>query len=180
MEKIHFEKASLAYKDTVLKWLDEPHMKEFWDNSKEHAEDIVIFMQGRKEPTPYYDGIFTYWIGSIDSNPFSLIMTSEIIDEPKLKDSWRQNLSKTGKTYSLDFCIGNVQYFGKGLASETLKSFVNYFYHEMDNSADTFMIDPNENNPRARHVYEKAGFKEISTFQRRGETFHLMVKKMRG
>lgn len=178
MGNIRFEKATLPFKDVVLQWLKESHMREFWDNTPEHAQDIVIFMNGRKEPTPYYDGMFTYWIGFVENEPFSLIMTSEIIDEPNLKDSWRQHLSKTGKSYSLDFCIGNVKYFAKGLASKTLSAFTQFFHNEIDKTAHTFIIDPNENNPRARHVYEKAGFEEVSKFERRGETFHLMVKNL--
>lgn len=110
------------------------------------------------------------------SDPFALIMTSVIEDVPKLKDSWREQLSKTGMNYSIDFCIGNIGFLGRGLAAATLKEFVDYFHNNVDKKADVFIIDPNENNPRAKHVYEKAGFKTISMFERRGEIFYLMVR----
>lgn len=178
IQRILFERASVAYKEVVLKWLNEPHIKEFWDNSPEHGDDIIIFMNGRKKPSPYYGGMFSYWIGKINSNPFALIMTSVVEDIPTLKDSWRQQLSKTGTTYSIDFCIGNVEFLGRGLAASTLKAFVDYFQNNVDEKADTFIIDPNENNPRAKHVYEKAGFKTISKFKRRDEVFYLMVMSL--
>lgn len=39
--QIRFEKASFPYKDTIFRWLAEPHVQEFWDNSQAHKDDIV-------------------------------------------------------------------------------------------------------------------------------------------
>ena len=39
-----------------------------------------------------------------------------------------------------------------------------FYNKEVDQKADTFLIDPDENNPKAKHVYEKAGFKEVGEF----------------
>ncbi|MBM3192099.1 MAG: hypothetical protein FJZ63_05570 [Chlamydiae bacterium] len=58
-----FQKASLDHLEHILQWLEEPHVREFWDNSLEHKEDIVVFMKGRKATSPYWDGIFDYWVG---------------------------------------------------------------------------------------------------------------------
>lgn len=180
---IRFERASLVHKDCIDRWLGEPHVKEFWDTSQAHRDDILLFMKGRKKPSSYFGGIFTYWIGSIDNEPYCLGMTSEIKpDEPDLTDLDRQNLSKTKKTFSIDFMIGNRKYLGKGLASLSLEA-LTHFIHKMDQSVDTFFIDPEENNTRAKHVYEKAGFVCVGEFQRsfneRESVRHfLMVKKL--
>jgi len=179
MPKIHFEKASLAYKDAIFSWLDNSHVKEFWDNSPEHREDILNFMKGRTEPSPYYDGMFDYWIGFIERDPYCLLMTSEVFDEPDLPPLWKKYLSQTGKTISIDFTIGNEAYVGKGLAASTLEAFTTFFQEKVDPQADTFVIDPSQNNPRAKHVYEKAGFQPVGEFFRRGEWFYLMVKDKR-
>ena len=48
---------------TIFSWLDSYHMQEFWDNSAAHREDIMKFVNDRKEPSVYFNGIFTYWIG---------------------------------------------------------------------------------------------------------------------
>jgi hypothetical protein len=45
---ITFKKATLADKETIFSWLAEPHMMEFWDNSQEHKDDILNFMNGRE------------------------------------------------------------------------------------------------------------------------------------
>src|SRR5271156_403847 len=165
--EITFEKAALQHKEIVFEWLEEPHVKEFWDNSQNHRDDILIFMNGRKEPSLYFDGTFDYWIGLINNDPYCLIMTSEILPtETDLLDLWRKNLSKKGKTFGIDFMIGNQKYFGKGLAAPTLESFTDFIKDKFYPSVDTFFIDPEESNSKAQHVYEKAGFQFVSDFHR--------------
>jgi predicted acetyltransferase/RimJ/RimL family protein N-acetyltransferase len=182
MANINFEKATLNHKDLVFEWIEKPHVREFWDNSQEHRDDILSFMKGRTEASHYYDGIFTYWIGSIENEPYCLLMTSEVIDVPDLPNVWRENLSQTGKVYSIDFCIGNEKYLGKGLAGPTLEAFTRFIKETVDFSVDSFMIDPAETNPRAKHVYEKAGFETAAEFIRsncffEGINHFLMIKK---
>lgn len=50
-----FEKISAHHKDIIFQWLDEPYIKEFWDNSPEHAQDIIHFIKNRPEPSVYLD-----------------------------------------------------------------------------------------------------------------------------
>ena len=181
---ITFEKASPKHRENVFEWLEAPHVKEFWDNSQNHRDDILIFMDGRKEPSPYFDGIFDYWIGLINNDPYCLVMTSEILPtQTDLSDLWKSNLSKNGKTFSIDFMIGHQKYFGKGLAAPTLEAFTDFIKDKFYPSVDTFFIDPEESNGRAKHVYEKAGFNYVADFHRdsNGEKdvrHFLMVKKL--
>lgn len=174
---IHFQKATLAHKGTVFEWLSHPHVREFWDNSPEHKQDIEIFMEGRQRPSPYFNGIFTYWVGLIVTTPYALIMTSDVFPEPSLPAEWLPHLSKTGKTSSIDFMIGNVDFFGKGFAAPTLQAFTEFIPAEVDLTVDTFIIDPSQRNPRAIHVYEKAGFHSVANFVRNNEPHLLMVKR---
>jgi RimJ/RimL family protein N-acetyltransferase len=78
-----------------------------------------------------------------------------------LADLLKDNLSKTGKTISLDFGMGHKEFLGKGFAAPTLKAFIRFYQSLVDHQADTFFIDPDEYNPRAIHVYQKAGFKIV-------------------
>lgn len=180
MKQFEFQKVNSKHKKTIFSWLDKPHVKEFWDNSTEHREDILIFIDGRIKQSNYFDGSFTYWIGSYDDEPFAFIMTAEILDDEDLPLAWKKHLSKKGETYSIDFCIGNEKYLGKGLAAPTLKAFTKFFKNENKN-VDTFFIDPDEDNPKATHVYEKAGFKCVESFLVekgvfKGQNSWLMVK----
>jgi len=180
---IRFKKVSLAEKNLIFEWLDLPHIREFWDNSQAHRDDIINFMEGRQSPSPYFDGIFDYWVGYIDQIPYCFLMTSEYVDTPTLPDTHRQRLSKSGKTFSIDFCIGNCVYLGKGFAALTLEAFMQFMQQNIDPEINRFFIDPNINNPRAIHVYEKAGFRQIATFKVedgffKNHTSVLMVKNL--
>lgn len=180
-----FEKLTLKYKDVVFQWLAEPHMQEFWDNSQEHKDDIIIFMNGRQEPSNYFDGIFTYWIGFIDEEPFCIVLSAEENVDRPAPQIIHDNLSKNGTTYGLDFGIGNKEFLGKGLAAPALEAFVAFYKNKVDPRADTFFIDPDENNPRAQRVYEKAGFRWVGEFEQENKYWdftsdkaYLMVKKI--
>jgi RimJ/RimL family protein N-acetyltransferase len=61
--------------------------------------------------------------------------------------------------------------------------FVDFFHDRVDPLADTFFIDPSQNNPKARHVYSKAGFIQVGDFTMEsgfftGDVTHLMIKKI--
>lgn len=168
-KNISFNKATLKHKEIIFSWLNEPHIQEFWDNTQAHKDDIVNFMQGRVTASSYANGEYVYWIGSIDNIPYCMIMTIEEKPEqarPKIKND---HLSKTGSTYSLDFMIGNKNYVGKGLGAKTLTEFLVFFKNSIDPNADTFFIDPDITNPKAKHVYENAGFKFIGDFIMEGD-----------
>ncbi|MBY0544612.1 MAG: GNAT family N-acetyltransferase, partial [Gammaproteobacteria bacterium] len=118
---IRFQKLTKEYQKTVFDWLEEPHMKEFWDNSQGHKDDIINFINGRIELSSYFNGIMTYWIGFVDEQPFCFILTSEMRKEQDdITELHREHLSKTGHTIALDFGIGNPLFMGKGLAAPTL------------------------------------------------------------
>ncbi len=182
---ITFEQASVAHKDSIFNWLEEPHVKEFWDNSQPHKDDILKFINGRIEPSSYCDGLYTYWVGLLDGNPYCLIMTLQEKREYDIPAIKKAHLSTLGSSYSVDYMIGNRNYFGKGLGSKTLHVFTEQFFRQhYDPQADTFFIDPAVNNPRARHVYEKAGFEYVGDFLMEGNgafagtESHFLVKRL--
>ena len=178
---IHFEKVNNKHKEIIFSWLAEPHVQEFWDNSHKHKEDILNFILGRKYSSPYFDGLYHYWIGFADNVPYCFIMTIQEKKDTILPGVKSANLSKNGNTYSLDYLIGDKDYLGKGLGASTLVFFMD-FIRESDKHADTFFIDPDEKNPRAKRVYEKAGFKYIGDFIMesgvfKGQNTNFMIKK---
>ncbi|TAL61704.1 MAG: GNAT family N-acetyltransferase [Legionella sp.] len=163
-QSITFESVKKSHIDIIFQWLAEPHMQEFWDNSQEHKDDIIHFVEGRKTASNYFNGIFSYWIGKYNEDPFCLILTAKENNSTDLPELWMKHLSTTGNTYSLDFGIGNPKYIGKKLAGPTLALFTQFIQKEIDLNADTFFIDPANDNPRAKHVYEQAGFQLVGTF----------------
>lgn len=181
--KILFERANITHIDTIFEWLAQDFVTEFWDNTQDHKDDILNFINGRKEPSHYCDGKYVYWIATSDGVPFAMLMTIEETEEDH-QNSFKLNyLSKTGHTYSIDYMIGNKSYFGKGYGAKTLSEFLDFFRKDFDISADTFIIDPSCDNPGAKHVYMKAGFEHICDFKMEGDysgagkQHHLLIRR---
>lgn len=180
---ITFEKANFSHLETILKWLAEPHIQEFWDNSKEHKDDIINFVEGRKTASNYADGKYVYWITSFNGEPFAMLMTIEETLDSKINQEKIEHISATGHTYNLEYMIGNTKFFGKGYGAKTLSEFIDYFRQNIDPKADTFLIDPASNNPRAKYIYMKAGFEHVCDFIMQGDCssigkqHHLLIKK---
>jgi RimJ/RimL family protein N-acetyltransferase len=181
--KAHFEKLTSKHLDTIFRWLAEPFVQEFWDNTQAHKDDIANFAHGRKTPSLYGNGKYTYWIARSEDEPFALLMTIQETCKDNMEAIKRENLSKTGYTYSIDYMIGNQDYFGKGYGARTLAEFIDYFRAHVDPKADTFLIDPTYDNSRAKHVYMKAGFEHRANFVMEGncsgsgKLHYLLIKK---
>lgn len=179
---IHFEPASLEHRDLIFGWLQEPHIVEFWDNSQSHKDDILNFIHHRKQV--YFYGTTRYWIGSIEDDPYSFLLSDILNDDDGLSEAHRKHMSPTGHSLSLDFAIPDPRYLGKGLAALTLEAFVYFYQDHIDSQAESFFIDPAANNPRACHVYSKAGFVKVGEDIRHADTsqgslHHVMVKKLK-
>ena len=181
--KIRFEKVTAEHLDVIFSWLAEDFVAEFWDNTQGHKDDILNFIQGRKTPSTYANGKYVYWIAKSEDEPFAMIMSIQETGKDDIGKEKRSRLSKIGNTYGLDYMIGNPNYFGKGYGAKTLSEFVDYFRTHIDPKADTFFIDPSHDNPRAKHVYMKAGFLHVTDFMMEvnssgaGKLHHLLIKK---
>lgn len=162
--KIKFEKANLSHQETIFKWLNEPHVMKFWDNSEAHKQDIILFLNGRQKESTYFNGLFIYWIATLEGVPYAMLMTIREKSEYDLPAFQRKYLSTTGNTYCIDYMIGNTDYIGKGLGAITLSLFTDFIQICVDVKADTFWIDPVQENPKAIRVYEKAGFVKMEDF----------------
>ena len=182
-DEITFVKATIAHKEIIFSWLAEPHIQEFWDNTQAHKDDILDFMAGRKSPSNYCGGKYVYWIALASDQPYAMLMTIQETSQDDIGELKLSHLSKTGNTYGLDYMIGNAEYIGQGYGSKTLIEFVDFFRNTFDKRADTFLIDPASDNPRAKQAYEKAGFKHVADFvmggdcSGTGKPHHLLIKR---
>ena len=162
--QITFARAAAMHQATIFTWLAEPHIQEFWDNTPEHKADIKNFLAGRRTPSKYADGKYTYWIASMGGTPYAMIMTIQETFDDNIGEFKRAYLSKTGNSYGLDYMIGNTDFLGKGYGAQTLELFINFFHNIIDTQADTFLIDPTSDNYRAQRVYIKAEFDYMGEF----------------
>lgn len=141
------------------------------------------FIEGRKTPSSYAEGKYVYWLARVGGEPYAMLMTIQETLDDDIGEEKLSRLSTTGNSYGLDYMIGNCNYFGKGYGARTLSEFVEYFRAYVDPRADTFIIDPSADNPRAKHVYIKAGFEYCCDFIMAGDNsgsgklHHLLIKK---
>jgi RimJ/RimL family protein N-acetyltransferase len=178
---VTFEKATDAHEQIIFSWLAERHVQEFWDNTQNHKDDILNFMDGRKKPSSYSNGQYIYWIAKDNGHPFAMFMTIKEPSTDDLDEIKLDNLSKTGNSYNIEYMIGDKNYLGKGYGAKTLSEFVEFFRNTIDPKADTFLIDPATDNLKAKHVYMKAGFKYVGDFvmsgnvSGAGKLHHLLI-----
>ncbi len=154
-----FEKLTLQYKELLLDWLNQPHVAEFYygDGLKNTLNNIDLYCKGINHNGRY---CFDHWLTFYDSLPFAFLMTSPITGPYNAKDDYNQWYQQGKKTFTLDLLIGDPAFLGKGLAHRMIQ----YFILDQYRDADFFIIDPEEFNTKAIHVYEKAGFEKIKRF----------------
>ena len=183
MQPFTFQKAETSHKEIIFSWLSESHMKAVWDNSPAHKQDIEVFMQGRKNPSSYLNGVLTYWVGSYEDVPISLVITAPITQDDTTPDVWKHHLCPSGSNYSIDFGIGNKDFLGKGLAAAMLEAFVSFFKEKVDQQVAQFLIEPHIQTAKIKRIHQKAGFHFVSIIRDKNENLYdqsetfLMIKR---
>ncbi len=157
-ENFTFRRAKPGDDELVDHWFHAPHVVEFWGDASTNIADFRNTMSGDSD-------LFNYWI-ALDQNqgndtPICLLITTNAATG--MPEHLAPFLPETGEAWTLDVLIGPVEYIGRGIAVKVLESFLRHIQH-LNGDLQTVFIDPEANNPRAIHVYEKAGFQKISTF----------------
>ena len=166
--KISFSKANVENINVVKEWFEKPYIQEWWgtcDYSYNNFYDYVLYDK---------KVLFDHWIAYYRSEPYAYLVTSDASDETPLdyyavEHSAEMNvpnhyipfLEPDRATYTLDFFIGNENFLGIGFAVPTLILFRDY----LGKCGDAFLIDPECDNVKAIHVYEKAGFKIVNQYE---------------
>ena len=153
-EIFSFRRAELNDDGLISRWFHSPHVSEFWGDAPANIRDFRSAMTG-------VCALFNYWIGRDDTIPFCLLITTDATrDTPEHLAPF---LPETGEAWTLDVLIGPPEYVGRGIATQMLESFLSHIQYQ-NRALRTVLIDPEANNSRAIHVYEKAGFQLVSEF----------------
>jgi chloramphenicol 3-O-phosphotransferase/RimJ/RimL family protein N-acetyltransferase len=154
LEKKHFE--------LMLKWLDAPHVKVWWDKEIKYNIDLVKVKYGDyARGYKIYNGIkkeISAYIIHFAGNPVGYIQAYNAFDFPReggvILDNLPENLA------AVDWFIGDSSYTGKGFSGKILKSFLDKFIFNRYNGC---FVDPEIHDKVAIKSYEKAGFKQVRT-----------------
>jgi adenylate kinase family enzyme len=150
---MHFEILRKDQEETLKEWLKQDHVAEFWHGVglQNTLKSISRFVNGEET-------LFTLWIAYDGTIPFGYLMTSKVDFE---KDHlYAKHLNPSSKAITLDLLIGNPSYLGKGFGHRMIRELLQQKFHDV---TDVF-IDPGVDNPKAIHVYEKAGFRKLEKF----------------
>lgn len=154
---INFESLNEAHFPLLLKWLETPHVKKWWDQDITYTLELVkekyrSYVQGYKQ----VDGLnkvidsFIIYLGKA---PIGYIQIYNAYDFPRSSPL----LGLPKNLGAFDVFIGEEQSLGKNLGSRILIKFLEIY----SNDYDYIFADPDVNNIAALKCYEKAGFKKI-------------------
>ena len=154
---ITFEPLHESHFPLLLKWLEAPHVKKWWDQDVTYTMDLVrekysSYIKGYK----LVDGVPQPIQGFIihnNQNPVGYIQIYNAYDFPRSKplSGLPQSLG------AFDIFIGEKEVLGQGLSSKAIVQFLKLHGGQYTH----IFADPDSNNVAAVKCYEKAGFKRV-------------------
>ncbi len=146
-----FFRIDQKHHEIILSWLKKKHVQEYF-----HGQGLQNTLKDLDKHIHSSSGFHEHWIAYKEEVPFGYLMTSEVASDEERFSKWREG----EKAITLDLLIGNENFLGRGLSCPMIQEFL------LDKfpSVDEVFIDPEVENSKAIHVYEKAGFKKLEQF----------------
>ena len=119
---------------TLFSWLQEPHIKEWWNDGDDTIEKVESHYS--RDPESVFRFIFQSDLG-----------------EPL---GYFQYYIEQGNVVGIDQFLGNSSLLNKGIGTAAVKAFTELVIKYC--SPNSIILDPDPKNKRAIRCYEKAGF----------------------
>jgi len=155
---IRFEPVRAEHLPMLRRWLEKPHMREWWGETEEELGFIRDMVEGKDSTRPFLImlegapvGYIQYWFIGHHQN------ADWIKDNP-----WLAELPSDA--VGIDLSIGDPEKLSQGIGSRALSAFVRKL---RDDGIETIIIDPSPDNARAVRAYRKAGFRPIPELEGR-------------
>lgn len=162
MPLVTFDLLTPAHLPRLHGWLQQPHVREFWDDGDRTLEQVRAHYFALGQDTEAFcfalDGDLAGYVQAYPVN---------------VGDEYAAWCLETGETWGLDLFIGEECWLGRGLAVPFIRAFLT---HLCDKHPELrrVLIDPEVRNERARHVYRKAGFSVLEQVKVEGKAVELM------
>lgn len=171
--KITFKTLDKSDFPLLLKWLNSPHIKNWWDPDVKWTAQLVeekysSYVVGYKHTAAGDPKPIKACIIQVDGKPVGYIQGYNAYDFER--EIPLQHLPSS--MIAFDIYIGEPDYLGQGIASKAIALFFDEFYAMY---FDYAFADPETDNYPAIHAYENAGFKKFKQF----DTFTWMIKSLR-
>ena len=138
----------------LFNWLQQPHVKEWWDDGDDTIEKVRLHYSQEAE-------IVTRYILLKDNQPIGYF----------------QSYKEPDNVIGIDQFIGEVSLINKGLGTKAVRNFINLV--EEANRPEAIIVDPEPENHRAIRCYEKAGFRyQKLVVGEDGKRAHLMRREI--
>lgn len=152
LQEVHFP--------LLLKWLETPHIKAWWDQDVKWTPELIkekygSYVPGYKCEQGLKKTLRAY-IVYVEDNPIGYVQIYNAHDFSQEDNTSLVELPDS--LAGLDIFIGEEEFLGKGLGACIIKQFLTEY---VDPHYDACFVDPAAGNIKAIRTYEKAGFKKI-------------------
>ncbi len=136
----------------LSRWLEAPHVREWWGDPEEELGFIRDMVEGRDTTRPFLIALDGALVGYIQ-----VWFVGHHQNESWIRDHpWLAELP--AETVGVDLSIGEAGLLSQGIGSAALATFVRRL---LDEGHKSIIIDPDPGNRRAIRAYMKAGFRPI-------------------
>lgn len=134
--------------ELLCKWLDKPHVKEWWDDglSQDEIKETYRKRIGDETVVPF--------IVYLDGNSIGFI---QYYHANKVGEGWWPD--EIEGTVGIDQFIGEEKYINRGYGTQMIQEFIKKLFQNP--SIKKIITDVKPNNLRAINCYKKAGFKFV-------------------
>lgn len=162
--KFNFAPLETAHFPLLIKWLQTPHVKNWWDQEIEWTIPLIEekygdyitgykLINGQKKPLKAF-------IIELNKNKLGYIQFYNAHDFPREDGLTLDELPPSLAAF--DIYIGDASYIGKGYGTLIMEQFLKDY---IDPYFEACFVDPNLKNKAAIRAYEKVGFKPFKTTQ---------------
>lgn len=148
MSKFNFRRLTPADFPLMYRWINSPHIKEWWDGRTSLAEVEADYTEYLAS-----DHVYPY-IVELSKKPIGYMQRYNAC---KVGDGWWPD--EPEGTWGVDQFIGEESLLDQGLGSELIKEFTEKMFK--GGEAKRIIADPSPKNLRAIRAYEKVGFKKL-------------------
>ncbi len=157
-----FKPAVESQRKLIHGWLKQDYIRE-WIHGQGLQNTLIgleTFFQHQAQGNALnHNSVITqHWIGYDDNKPFVYLLTSNVFKNTA--NEYAKHSELDGLAITLDIFISDTDYLGKGLACTVIKEFLRSQFSDVSE----IFIDPEKNNKRATHVYQKVGFHIVGEF----------------
>lgn len=148
--------------ELLCKWLNEIHIKEWWDDKLTNEE---IKSKYKKRIS---DTIVVPFIVCLNDNPIGFI---QYYQADKVGDGWWPEEQEG--TIGIDQFIGEKDLINRGIGTKMIRAFIDHLF--INSNIKKIITDVDPKNFRAIHCYEKIGFKFIKEIMTPDGPTYVMV-----